>query len=401
MKIALVWGAGNSISAGVPSTGELTSKILAGSNVWRDTTGGYFERTEQNIDSSKRLDPKIIGLLAIVNKRCSDFFLTARMANYEDIAYVVSQLAEKYDNPAIIALSEEISNTLFPECDRATQRSKLTWLASETLNYIKKYLQTLINIPIGRIEHLEILKEMIDDEEIETIEIFSYNHDLLLENFFSQNGIASCDGFDVSVDGVRLMNLSLYNTTDSKVKLYKLHGSIDWHQFIFRRLPPATVIHLEPAIVGVVAGEIVGDIIGIPTDNEFNKEKVSYQAVNCSREVYTNNSPLILIGTDNKLFDYQLGSFLKLQSLLQSALSNADKIVIAGSSCGDRALRVRIYDEIVAVIPKEVIIINPVIESVKVNLRGPILDRVKLLPYKIEDVKWENGNVVTRNGDPE
>ena len=398
MKVVLIVGAGISLPT-VPGTSKLTSKILAGSNVWY-TAEKYFERTQQIRDSSRRLDPKIIELLTVVNKRCSDFFktvLTKRIPNYEDIAYVVSQLAEKYDNPAIIALSEEISNTLFPECDRATQRSKLTWLASGTLNYIKKYLQALIKIPIGRIEYLDILKEMVEDEEIETIEIFSYNHDLLLENFFSQNEIEFCDGFDVSVDGVRLMNLSLYNATNAKVKLYKLHGSIDWHQFIFRRLASTS----EPAIVGVVSGEIVGNIIGIPTEGELSKEKVSYQAVNCSREVYTNNSPLILIGTDNKLFDYQLGSFLKQQSLLQSALSNAGKIIIAGSSCGDRALRVRIYDEIVAVTSKEVIVINPMIESVRGNLRGPIFDRIKFLPYKIEDAKWKNGNVVARNGDPE
>lgn len=62
------------------------------------------------------------------------------------------------------------------------------------------------------------------------LDIFSLNHDLLIERQFEQAEIPIADGFAHKNGDVRRFD---WSWDASKVRLYKLHGSIDWYRIEF------------------------------------------------------------------------------------------------------------------------------------------------------------------------
>jgi len=64
----------------------------------------------------------------------------------------------------------------------------------------------------------------------EELDIFSLNHDLLIERELGQRGIAFADGFGERWGDALRFNWS-WNKPGTKVRLFKLHGSIDWYLF--------------------------------------------------------------------------------------------------------------------------------------------------------------------------
>ena len=69
----------------------------------------------------------------------------------------------------------------------------------------------------------------------EQVNIFSLNHDLLLEYLFKENSINFSDGFNIEnscIVGEKNENLPMFdNSYKENTKLYKLHGSIDYFKF--------------------------------------------------------------------------------------------------------------------------------------------------------------------------
>ena len=61
------------------------------------------------------------------------------------------------------------------------------------------------------------------------IDIFSLNHDLLIEKQFENEGVQYEDGFGEEDGSGRPFNGS-WDSADSGIRLFKLHGSVDWYR---------------------------------------------------------------------------------------------------------------------------------------------------------------------------
>ncbi len=63
------------------------------------------------------------------------------------------------------------------------------------------------------------------------------NHDTLVEQILAQNGIDFVDGFGPSDGDIRWHDDSTYDRDDARIRVIKLHGSVDWYAFLREGLP--------------------------------------------------------------------------------------------------------------------------------------------------------------------
>jgi hypothetical protein len=247
MRIAFLLGSGVSIPAGMPSTMDITEKILSGEGVKRHTNGNYY--FDQSLYAHKGIKDKyvkrVVTFLEMLKVEIDLYYLNHpwHSTNYEDLYYVASQikdsLSEEYDNPAVNPIIDKILPNICPLLignDREIGeewelRQELLYLAHEATNYIHDIVWRLLTKEPRRTDHLKSLKDACLDCQLSCIDIFTLNHDTVLEQYLSQNGIQVTDGFGEPLNEVRYWNPNLFETGSSKVRLFKLHGSVNWFRF--------------------------------------------------------------------------------------------------------------------------------------------------------------------------
>ena len=104
---------------------------------------------------------------------------------------------------------------------------------SDILNYL---IGDILNeIPKDENELIEIYHSFVDYiSKFESVDIFTLNHDLLLERVLELNGLKYSKGFNAEDSPISHNNLSVpffNNTFNEKIKIHKLHGSLDFFQF--------------------------------------------------------------------------------------------------------------------------------------------------------------------------
>ena len=134
------------------------------------------------------------------------------------------------------------------------------------------------------------LDELNNDQEIEEINIFTLNHDLLLEKYFADHSIDYCNGFGdeqslgneegISMGSARYWEPGKLSKSRERIKLVKLHGSLDWYE-----KNGAIVIPNKSALENIIDWNA-------PQMHSFDK-------------------PAILIGTTNKFRKYLAPTFLE------------------------------------------------------------------------------------------
>lgn len=85
---------------------------------------------------------------------------------------------------------------------------------------IKDWLKTP---PIGEIRHFQALRDFV--RTFDGLDVFTLNYDLCVETALTEGEIPFTCGFDN-----RGWSADLFNQPDIKIKIYKLHGSLDWYR---------------------------------------------------------------------------------------------------------------------------------------------------------------------------
>lgn len=114
----------------------------------------------------------------------------------------------------------------------------LNYLIGDILTVIPKTDAELIEIYQGFVDHLS---------NFENIEIFTLNHDLLLERVLDLNKIRYSKGFNSQDSPISHNDLQVpyfNNTFNEKIRIHKLHGSLDFFQF--RHYADAGKLFLQP-----------------------------------------------------------------------------------------------------------------------------------------------------------
>jgi len=289
--------------------------------------------------------------------------------NYEDIYHIARQIYDaetgEYDNPAIQPLIDKIR----PDVEPLLTTMRLLELAKEACHYIHDVVWRMLKAP-NNIAYLNFIKEALKDSDISNVDLFSLNQDLVLEEFLRQNNIEYTDGFDKpSTDDIRYWNPTLFEEQLHRLRLFKLHGSINWFPF-------------RPGGWG-------SDRAGIPTIKDWintHNHNLSYR-------------PVILTGTYNKMLEYLTSTFIDLHYSFYRLLRETRYLIISGYSFGDRGINSRIINWSYTHPDNKIILIHANPEQLKNDARGSIKnknwdhwiekDKLRIIAKWIQKTSWD------------
>ena len=253
---------------------------------------------------------------------------------------------------------------------------QLDELVDEAKNYIRDAVLRLLLKEPARIDHLNILKEACLDDQFYNIDIFTLNHDTVLEKCLSQNTVQFTDGFGEPQNDVRYWDPNLFENSSSRVRLFKLHGSINWFRFRSED----------------------GDSkrsIGIPNDRDFWHTKDLQGQLQWPED----KRPMLLVGTFNKMFDYLTSIFVDLYCQFHHSLCKIDQLIVCGYGFGDKGINNRIFEWVNSSLNHRFIIIHPDSEKLCEQTRRGILrnnwnilvsqNKLISIPKKIENTSWQ------------
>jgi len=364
IKISFLLGAGVSLYANSPSTDQLTESLLKDKNIIQHSSQSFYYSTID--DPSKQLITLIQIFLKYLKVQIRKYYKwldktnlnNIRMLNYESIYYFVWQLWScsngEYDNPAVFKFYKEVRNRFISELNKLDgdffNNKDFTDFLEKVLRYIEDIISKKLGIKLKEnCNYLRAIQEAHEDNRIEKIEIFSLNHDTLIEQCFDVKKIGYCNGFIKNDLDIRVWDPRSFNNDDFRINLYKLHGSINWFQF-----------HREDKGEWFVSNVpiYIKDIDHIKDSN--------------NSQLYRINRHLILIGTFNKMFEYLTDIFIELHYKFFKILLESDCLVISGYSFNDKGVNFNIRRFAKSSFNKKIIIINPDPEELRRNARGMI-----------------------------
>lgn len=207
--------------------------------------------------------------------------------------------------------------------------------------------------------------------------IFTLNHDTVLEQSLANNGLKTVDGFGEPKYKVRYWDPDLFERENSGVRLFKLHGSVNWFQF----MPDAR----EPDRRS----------IGITLDSDIwhtNNPQGKMQEP-------TDGRPLLLVGTFNKMLRYTSGIYAELHYQFFRSLRHTRCLVVCGYGFGDKGINTQIVDWIYSSSDHKMFIVHPEPEKLKRIARFAISEnwdvwntqnKLIVITKPIEDTSWQD-----------
>jgi hypothetical protein len=229
---------------------------------------------------------------------------------------------------------------------------------------------------------------LIKNRHFRLINILTLNHDILIEHFLEHSKIRFTDGFriktkmfpqwDKDLLKEKYYRINPFRSKDLnfRVKLYKLHGSVNWFS------------------IGDNEGYI--NIYKLPTD----------QYVETVHEIdktllHSEGLPNMLIGTFNKLQEYLSFIYEDLYQASQTAIEQCENIIISGYSFNDKGINSNLVKWLLLDHSKRIIIIHPDFEDLRRKARGAynkfiypipgptINPKLRIIEKKFEDVTYE------------
>jgi hypothetical protein len=362
-----------------PNVEEITQQVLSGRGY---TKASHFEPENQDRLFSPPLHSavrKVVALLNTLGKEVDRYFskyAIHRKPNYEDYYYVVTQmcdsLAGEVDNPAVELLVEKLEVSLLND-DR-----HIDYCMQQVREYIIDTVWHMLDKKPACCDHLSIFGDACRDPRIDRCDIFSLSHDTHLENYLRDwcKDIDSTDGFEPPVNGFRKWNPTLFDNPSRKLRLFKLHGSINWFEF------------------APVDRSRRGGIYGIRTGGRY------YQPEGAEGEPLQRcgfDQPKILVGTFNKLWQYAWPIFADLHTMFYRELPSAERLIVVGYGFGDQGINLRVIQWMDASTARRMVVVDPQAENIQ-DARPAISDRwanwiregkLKLIPCGVESVKWQ------------
>jgi len=380
-KLVFLFGSGVSIPAGMPSTKDITDQVLSANNIMRHTDGNYYfgQPLYAHVGIPDEYVPRVKNFIEILMPEIGRYYNynPERKTNYEDIYYVVSQIhdseLEELDNPVAQPFIDKIRANVESLLQGKEGETRKNWrlheLADETTHYIADIAWNMLSKKPNRLDYLNLVKDISRDNNLSHIDIFTLNHDTVLEQCLCQNNIPFNDGFGEPINGVRYWDNKLFETSACKIHLFKLHGSVDWF-----RLRPA-------------GGGWYEESIGIPLNS------ITYSHID-----KVDGRPLLLIGTFNKMLEYLRGIYTSLFTYFYKSLHDAERLVIIGYRFGDKGINTQIIQWLYSSQKNKITVIDPN-PNLKNAARGAISnkwdnwindDKLTFLQTKLEEISWKD-----------
>jgi hypothetical protein len=339
-KLVLLLGSGVSRAAGMPSVSKITESVVSGVLDGR----AYKSMTDESYTNSSAIDfvpgrmQSVLGFIREIQRRCSRYF--RREVNYEDIAYVAWQIrdqqSENYENPALVPLIILLRRK-FPGKER------LVSIARQACAYIHCVVRDMLSKPPSGLGHMPCLVEASLADDFDRIDVFTLNHDTLIEQELRAQSADFTDGFEQRTETCNYWVAQGFAEARNKVRVAKLHGSVDWYAF---RPDPSNPMR---------------EMIGKPKPWDEGQRPVDDQCV-------------MLIGSFNKILEYTGGIFSDLFCAFRGSLRCTTHLVVGGYGFGDKAVNHSTIEWLRGSTDRRLIIIHKDIEKLGKGARLAIQD---------------------------
>lgn len=388
-KILLFFGSGISFPTKIPNITKLSDKIIDGK--WHDHTDESFVKGNHpsKLMEDYNIVPILQGFLKLIQEDADKYLLDHKrpQSNYEDWYYICNQIRDEENheiyNPTIQNYIEKIQRLLGNVLESMPMRPHvdvdLLFLASRSCGLIQSVLRSELstnNKPVG----LELLTQLNNSKDISRIDIATLNHDTLIETLFHDNNISFLDGFSQSNDGdVRWFLPEVSYQDIGKIKLFKLHGSINW--YIYRLIDETT-------------GNGI-DRHAIPTnrDHEHCLNARGQDLINLSTE------PEFLTGSYNKILEYNFGMIRRIHRYFDFMLDDHNTIIMSGYGWNDRGINGRLFEWIDSLDQNRIVLLHKNPTNIRDNSKSAMWRRFDslvesgkliLIPLWMSEITIEN-----------
>lgn len=388
--MAFLLGSGASIGAGLPSTAALTRAVVCGDGYMRHPDGCYYKGQPPyaHMGWPDTHVPHISEFLQWLRHHVSDYYcdILRREVNYEDLYYLAEQIHDEesgdIDNP-FIRYSEIEIRKMIHKCRVGIQNSpassksstQCTIIIEEMIKYIIGVVKSELSKQPTSTTYLTFLREAQASLNIGPINIFTLNHDLLVDQYLRDNGVEVIDGFGPSGHSLRYWDPNEFSAATPGCTLLKLHGSINWYRYrdVSWR----------------------ADRVGCCLDNrdpDHTKDRngcMPYTSEGAGR-------PRILVGTFNKMLAYTNGIFADLFCEFRRRLARTDALIICGYGFGDKGINSQLVHWAFGE-GRRMLVVHPEPENLLACARGAIQENwddwnkeevLRLHCSKIEDLSW-------------
>ncbi len=374
-QVLFIFGAGISLASTPPdlepiTTDMITRKVLS-KKLSLHRCGKFVEPCES--DSVELVENGIHPFLQLIKHKFVKYLgYREKNVTYEDIFFFLNIVDHEYGyakNPILKkALLEFWDEThcvwtardhLLDEdydCFAKTRLSQ-TYIKDVTQILLAKYKE-----PRGM---NWIVNSLVENEY--DLNIATLNHDILLEKTLTNNSIPYCDGFVLNKNAcIREFDPRIF-TLSNKIRLLKLHGSIDWKGY----------------------GGLQNYVVGIPQDGFIEHGFLDFGG--------PHEDPVILAGTHNKLEAYVYGIYSDLFAEFVRLLWNSMIVICCGYGFGDRGINSRLINWLRLDEGNVMIVIDPhgkdIISGKEFHatqlLRDVRPNHVKFITSRSEDTNWD------------
>lgn len=327
-RVSFLLGSGVSIPAGMPSVEKITKKVLSATEVWRHTDGTYCIGSDLSIE--KGYVDRVTKFLKILYAEITQYYnsrrydVAGRIINYEDLYYTTLQIYQSemgsHENPIVQPFIDKIFSEIEPLFKGKKNEIKKSWelyeIAEEARNYIHDIVSNdLRNGPKKNTSYMRVIGDLCRDMCI-IPDVFTLNHDTVIESYLDGSGIQFTDGFELTESGYSYWAPDIFEHSDHKIRLFKLHGS--WNWFRYNR--------------NAVTGK--NDPVGKAVDGRYWLKKDRDGEIrwrDCGRSI-------MLIGTYNKIPEYTNRIFADLFCQFRCTLRKTNLLIVTGYGFGDQGI---------------------------------------------------------------
>jgi hypothetical protein len=316
-RAAFFFGSGISRASGAPMVDELTDTLLNGA--WKPHTDWKFYQCTQ-ADG-----PKCLGVAA----RAQEFLRAIKTeidphllereghgANYEDLYAAAFQIFQdetaEITSPLMCRSFKAIkaaTASLYIGQDYHIDKNPFVSLADRACDLVQwnvYYGLSRAKIPVG----MDVIADVA--RRVTTLDIFTLNHETLIEQCLREAGIDFADGFGDRKGDVRIF-ASRWN--GPIVRVLKLHGSTNWFLFRFPEWDQFASVEANSGYARDEQGRLLDDL---------------------------DPKPLFLTGTTVKEQSYGVSLIGDLFSKFRELLSAHDTLIFCGYGWGDKGINIRL-----------------------------------------------------------
>jgi hypothetical protein len=326
-RAAFFFGSGIAFASKGPCVTQITDSLLNDS--WERHTSGRFIRARQAtmfLPHQQVAANKAQEFLRVL-KRHIDPHLREReqrQSNYEDLYFAALQIWEdlcgEYTNPLLSKSLTSIRKAAAGLCSGCATRmvdddfAKLALSAADLTQWAVFQKVREVGDPVG----LSVISEVA--VTVGELDIFTLNHDLLVEAELKRQKMPFADGFACGRGKLRKFD-GVWDKPERHVRLFKLHGSVDWYEFTFPK------DHSNPGHRAFAAVE--GD-----PDHCIGSSGEYLDLVN--------PQPMFLTGTAVKERRYGIGLIGAIFAKFFTRLAEHRTLICCGYGWGDKGMNIRL-----------------------------------------------------------